>query len=292
MASLFPSSFACTFHTKNSHLRSSRFQPKISCKASHEPNDHDDKPTDKRFDRRNVLIGLSGAAAGLSMIDRKAFAKPIAAPDLSKCGPATLPSGAPIDCCPPNQSTIIDFKPPQLTTPLRVRPAAHLVTPEYLAKYKKAVELMKALPADDPRNFTQQAKVHCAYCDGAYDQIGFPDLEIQVHDSWLFFPWHRFYLYFHERILGKLIGDETFALPFWNWDAPEGMKMPTMYTDVSSSLYDKLRDAKHQPPTLVDLDYNLVDPSYTDTQQIDHNLKVCWHRRKEKVNGLFGLQVF
>ena len=30
----------------------------------------------------------------------------------------------------------------------------------------------------------------------------------------------RFYLYFHERILGKLIGDDTFALPFWNWTRP------------------------------------------------------------------------
>ncbi|MFS7947023.1 putative catechol oxidase [Helianthus anomalus] len=43
---------------------------------------------------------------------------------------------------------------------------------------------------------------------------GFPDIEIQIHNSWLFFPFHRWYLYFYERILGKLINDPTFALPF------------------------------------------------------------------------------
>uniref|UniRef100_A0A6V7QVM9 Tyrosinase copper-binding domain-containing protein n=1 Tax=Ananas comosus var. bracteatus TaxID=296719 RepID=A0A6V7QVM9_ANACO len=40
--------------------------------------------------------------------------------------------------------------------------------------YKKAVELMKALPDDDPRSFKQQANVHCAYCNSAYNQLGFP----------------------------------------------------------------------------------------------------------------------
>ena len=279
MASISPCSFLCTFRSKNSRTRPSHIQPRISCKASHES---DGKPLGGRFDRRDVLIGLGGAAAaGLSTADRKAIAQPIMAPDLSKCGPATGPTNTGIDCCPPYEPTIVDFKPPPPSSALRVRPAAQSVTPEYLAKYTKAVELMKALPADDPRSFTQQANVHCAYCDGAYDQIGFPDLELQVHNSWLFFPWHRFYLYFHERILGKLIGDENFALPFWNWDAPEGMQMPSMYTDVSSSLYDNLRDAKHQPPTVLDLDYNMTDDtSITAAEQVDYNLKVrpdCWN---------------
>lgn len=229
------------------------------------------------------LGGLYGAAAGLG-VNRKALGLPIEAPDVSKCGPADLPSGAtPTDCCPPYTSKVIDFKLPPRSDPLRIRPAAHLVGPEYLAKYAKAVELMKALPADDPRNFTQQANVHCAYCDGSYDQIGFPDIEIQVHNSWIFFPWHRFYLYFHEKILGKLIGDETFALPFWNWDAPAGMRIPKIYINPSSSLYDKLRDAKHQPPTLIDLDYDLQDPSFTPDEQIDHNLKIMY--RQVVANG-------
>ncbi|KAJ6950037.1 hypothetical protein NC651_003878 [Populus alba x Populus x berolinensis] len=34
------------------------------------------------------------------------------------------------------------------------------------------------------------------------------------------------------------------------------MQMPAIFTDPQSSLYDPLRDANHQPPTLLDLNYN------------------------------------
>ncbi|KAF6163120.1 hypothetical protein GIB67_024984 [Kingdonia uniflora] len=181
--------------------------------------------------------------------DRLAIGAPIIPPDFTKCGPPDLPAGAkPVNCCPPTDFKIFDFKPPSHSAPLRIRQAAHLVDNEYIAKYTEAYELMRALPEDDPRSFKQQANIHCAYCDGAYDQIGFPDLQIQVHNSWLFFPFHRYYLYFHEKILGSLIGDPTFALPFWNWDSPAGMRMPKYYTNSKSALYNKLRDAKHQPP--------------------------------------------
>ncbi|EMS64469.1 Polyphenol oxidase, chloroplastic [Triticum urartu] len=105
---------------------------------------------------------------------------------------------------------------------------------------------MKQLPADDPRSFEQQWHVHCAYCDAAYDQVGFPDLELQIHNCWLFFPWHRFYLYFHERILGKLIGDDTFALPFWNWDAPAGMTLPAIYAERAVSRSRREKDDEEE----------------------------------------------
>uniref|UniRef100_J3M1K4 Tyrosinase copper-binding domain-containing protein n=1 Tax=Oryza brachyantha TaxID=4533 RepID=J3M1K4_ORYBR len=160
---------------------------------------------------------------------------------------------------------------------------------EYLAKYEKAVSLMKKLPADDPRSFEQQWRVHCAYCDGAYDQVGFPGLEIQVHSCWLFFPWHRMYLYFHERILGKLIGDETFALPFWNWDAPAGMSFPAIYANGSSPLYDPRRNPAHQPPFPLDLDYSGTDPTIPKDQLIDQNLKIMY---RQMISGARKAELF
>ncbi|KAF8376716.1 hypothetical protein HHK36_031614 [Tetracentron sinense] len=248
---------------------------KVTCS-----NSRDGEGSLGRMDRRNMLIGLGGlyGAAGLSA-DKFAYGAPVMPPDLSKCGPADLPEGAkPTNCCPPADTKIIDFKLPSKSSPMRVRPAAHLVDEEYLAKYNKAVALMKALPDDDPRNFMQQANVHCAYCDGAYDQIGFPDLELQVHNSWLFFPFHRYYLYFYEKILGKLIGDPTFAMPFWNWDSPPGMQLPAMYADPKSPLYDTLREAKHQPPTLVDLDYDGNETTLTGKQQLSSNLSIMYRQ--------------
>nr|AWO14304.1 polyphenol oxidase [Eleocharis dulcis] len=274
-------SSACSFqpHKFSSHLYFPRRtdNPTIACKGT---SDDNQKPNSSR---REVLIGLGGlygVSTSLGM-NHSASASPIQAPDISKCeAPRDLPAtAAKTNCCPPFKGqSIVDFKLPRKSEPLRVRRPAHAVDKEYIAKYTKAVELMKGLSADDPRNFTQQANVHCAYCDGAYDQVGFPDLELQIHNSWLFFPWHRFYLYFNERILGKLIGDDTFALPFWNWDAPAGMQIPAMYTNTSSSLYDKLRNPNHQPPHLINLDYNGTEPTYTRDQQIDHNLKIMYRQ--------------
>ncbi|KAK6266289.1 hypothetical protein QUC31_017126 [Theobroma cacao] len=103
-----------------------------------------------------------------------------------------ISDGENINCCPPVSTKIIDFEPPSSDSRLRVRPAAHLVDDAYAAKYSRAIELMKALPANDPRGFMQQANIHCAYCDRAYHQLGFPDLELQVHNSWLLFPIHRY----------------------------------------------------------------------------------------------------
>uniref|UniRef100_M1BMR9 catechol oxidase n=1 Tax=Solanum tuberosum TaxID=4113 RepID=M1BMR9_SOLTU len=122
---------------------------------------------------------------------------------------------------------------------LRKRPVAQDVTKEYIAKYQLETKRMKELDKDDPRSFMQQANIHCAYCNGAYK---FGDEILQVHQSWLFFPFHRWYLFFYDRILGKLIDDPTFALPYWNWDHPKGMRLPPMFDRANTPLYDARRN--------------------------------------------------
>ncbi|KAI3911391.1 hypothetical protein MKW98_010278 [Papaver atlanticum] len=261
----------------------------IQCRTNknHDEDGTVNETSSSSIDRRNMLLGLGGLYGATSSrfgADvRMAVAAPIPPPDLSDCGPANLPPGAPsINCCPLN-TNIIDFELPSRHSPLRVRPAAHLVDKAYIAKINKAYELMRALPDDDPRSFYQQANVHCAYCDAAYSQIlaGYPNLEIQVHRCWLFFPFHRYYLYFHEKILGSLIGDPTFALPYWNWDSPAGMKMPSFYTNPRSALYDPLRDPRHQPPALLDLNYNGVDNDDTNLppEQLIYNNLTTMYRQ-------------
>jgi polyphenol oxidase len=279
-SSLYP--FSQKQHKYSKHRKSPKQQVRITCSgnSNNQNNPKEEQEPNIVGHRRNVLIGLGGLY-GTFATNPFALASPISPPDLSACGPPDLPLGATpnnINCCPPNSPKIIDFKIPSSNQPLRVRQAAHLVNEEYLAKYKKALKLMKALPSNDPRSFTQQANIHCAYCDGAYSQVGFPNLDIQVHNSWLFFPFHRWYLYFYERILGSLINDPTFALPFWNYDAPDGMQFPSIYTDSTSPLYDKLRNANHQPPTLIDLNYDGDDDNDDGNDIISTNLTTVYRQ--------------
>ncbi|TYJ31781.1 hypothetical protein E1A91_A06G223400v1 [Gossypium mustelinum] len=155
------SKFSVIKNPKSKNLKS------IPCKAINGEQEH----PQHKFDRRDVLIGLGGLYYGAASLN-DAMAAPISAPEMEKCGRADVPQGVPTtDCCPPVSKKILDFKPPFSNSPVRVRPAAHLVDDEYIRKYTKAIELMKALPHDDPRSFMQQANVHCAYCEGAYDQF-------------------------------------------------------------------------------------------------------------------------
>ncbi|URE26127.1 polyphenol oxidase [Musa troglodytarum] len=195
-------------------------------------------------------------------------------PDLSKCHDAKAPA-LHDHCCPPYDpsETISEYGFP--ATPLRVRRPAHLVKDdqEYLDKYKEAVRRMKNLPAEHPWNYYQQANIHCQYCNDAYYQQNTDDVPVQVHFSWIFLPWHRYYLHFYERILGKLIDDDTFTIPFWNWDTKEGMTFPAIFQDASSPLYDPKRDQRHvKDGAILDLKYAYTDNPASDSEIIRENL--------------------
>lgn len=223
-----------------------------------------------------MLLGIGGLYGAANLISAPgASANPVQAPELDKCGTSnyTTNKGQNVDikCCPP-VAECKDYKiPPVIRT--KIRPSAHKVSPEYIFKYNLAIDRMKRLPADDPRSFMQQANIHCAYCNGSYDQPGEGDLDLQVHNSWLFFPFHRWYLYFYERILGKLINDPTFALPFWNWDNPKGMTIPPMFNVPNSALFDEKRNQANLPPAVVDLGLTgNTDP----LQVVTNNLTVMY----------------
>lgn len=100
--------------------------------------------------------------------------------------------------------------------------------------YKRLRDLTVSDPTD-PRGWMQQANVHCWQCGGS----GAAD----IHQTWFFLPWHRAYLYFHERILVKLLVDNSFRLPFWDWDATVSRNLPAIYRPASvgarpNSLFD------------------------------------------------------
>ncbi|KAL4366431.1 hypothetical protein GQ457_05G033100 [Hibiscus cannabinus] len=274
----------------------------VSCRADNgEQNNADSSPSVDRFDRRDMLLGLGSLYGASSLVgDRFALASPVAPDWLRGCTVATAMDGdkpgKSVQCCPPSNTKIIDFELPRVRK-IRHRPAAHLVDCNYVYKFELAMEKMKALPDDDPRSFKQQAKIHCAYCNEAYFQTrpphDDPNQKLKIHFSWLFFPFHRMYLYFFERILGDLIDDPDFVMPFWNWDSPCGMAMPEMYVEPCSVLYDKLRDINHKPPNLVDLndglganelkEQGIIFGNLSKTDQIRSNL--CLMYRQMVSNG-------
>ncbi|CAM6123505.1 unnamed protein product [Calypogeia fissa] len=209
---------------------------------------------------------------------------PIRGPDMTTCKPVIVPvrPGADaIDCCFVDTSRPIkDFK-FNLDLPMRVRRPAHKLDDEFIRKYERAVELMKALPPEDPRSFSSQAKLHCSYCAGAYNQFN-ASVVLDVHLCWLVLPFHRWYMYFHERILASLISDDTFAIPYWAWDVqnehnPPANVIPTIFTNKNSSLYHELRSKIHQPPQRAALQFWLDFPEQPNSEILLHdNYYALW----------------
>ncbi|KAG9154912.1 hypothetical protein Leryth_015538 [Lithospermum erythrorhizon] len=300
--------------------RGQRF--KISCNAPNGETRSNPSPSNSqsvetssaiKLDRRNVLLGLGGAYGAANLIgDKLALAdstnKPFPYPNLTDCtvsyitGDPNTPNSVqvPYTCCPPTPADSPQpFKIPH-TDQKRIRPAAHLVDDKYIEKYMRAIQAMKDLPQDDPRNFYQQANIHCAYCNYGHrvsDPEKGTDYLLQVHSNWFFLPFHRWYLYFFEKIAGELIDDPTFALPYWNWDTPCGMTMPFMFStekspldpSKSNPLYNPKRHPDHFPPAVFDLNYRGAASGLPDLTTVCNNLSFVY---RQMVTNAYDTQSF
>jgi tyrosinase len=114
--------------------------------------------------------------------------------------------------------------------------------------YAKAVAVMKTRPPTDPTSWLYQAAMHGFTLDPKEDQsaaaiwagwtknLTLPNPQQQnifwkqcQHGSWYFLPWHRMYLGYFEKIVGKTItdlgGPANWALPYWNYNqgVPSGL---------------------------------------------------------------------
>jgi tyrosinase len=92
--------------------------------------------------------------------------------------------------------------------------------PADLAAYAAAVAALRRLPDTDPRSWAGQARIH---------------LDHGRHASWLFFPWHRAYVYCFEQICREVTGQPGFTLPYWDWTAHP--QLPAEFFDPTSPLY-------------------------------------------------------
>jgi polyphenol oxidase len=185
--------------------------------------------------RRQVLGALTAMAAGAGNLFGIHHA--IAEDNPTDCSPIGAAGKKPVP-----------YK-PNPALPVRMRKSAFELSATEVDRLKAAYSALRKLTTtqpDDPRGWLRQSYVHCWYCGGGSNgQSG-----QEIHGSWLFLPWHRAYLHFQERILCKLIGDETFALPYWDWDSQKRQVFPPIYgdpNDSSNPLFDMLRSAKPGP---------------------------------------------
>ena len=78
--------------------------------------------------------------------------------------------------------------------------------------YRHAVEEMHKLPASDERSWISQANMHYDHCHRQFQH---------------FFPWHRLFIYAFEDLVRHLTGDNTWALPYWNWS--QNRRIPEVF---------------------------------------------------------------
>ncbi len=177
--------------------------------------------------RRFLQLGVGTSVVGLGALSGIGF-----------------PTIALADCSPPGNPGRATAWRRDCRRILPRRPASTLSSAE-IAKLKAAYQAMRALDTtdpNDPRGFQHQANIHCWMCSEGGSSLW-------VHGSWKFFAWHRAYLYFHERILGKLIGDMDFRLPYWDWDVASHRRLPSAYTSPNNATNPLFNSTRTMSPT-------------------------------------------
>lgn len=99
-----------------------------------------------------------------------------------------------------------------------------------IASYKTAIANMQARPASDPLSWAYQAAIH-----GTVITPALTAWNTCAHGNYFFFSWHRMYLWYFERIVRRLSGDPTWALPFWDWENPSQRVLPSMFRTPSTA---------------------------------------------------------
>jgi tyrosinase len=129
-----------------------------------------------------------------------------------------------------------------------------------LKKYAQAVKIMMATPATSPLSWTFQWYTHAvpsnttksAQLAAIFGAGPSPAKTLatqmwdtcQAHfnaaDEPYFLPWHRMYVCFFEMIIRKVLNDNAFTLPYWNYSVPAGYPLPAQFRMPADPLFGPL----------------------------------------------------
>jgi hypothetical protein len=110
-----------------------------------------------------------------------------------------------------------------------------------IASLRRGIAVMMSRPATDPTSWIYQANMHAT--------VDTPALQLWnqcQHASFYFFPWHRMYMYYLERILRAASGDPNLTLPYWNYSdpppqgGPDPRQLPLPYRSPANSATNPL----------------------------------------------------
>lgn len=121
-----------------------------------------------------------------------------------------------------------------------------------IAIYKDAVNQMRALPSSDPRSWDAQSGLHGTVVPNVFNFC--------QHGTDHFFSWHRAYLLYFEQICQQLTGEDSFGLPYWNWN--QDPDIHPEFTDPASPLtHPRTNNSVAGNSAFMDF---LLDPIFAD----------------------------
>ena len=143
-----------------------------------------------------------------------------------------------------------------------------------LAKYARAIEIMRELPEYDQRSWKWWWNTHWVkgFPAALWDLSKKKKAEViaslppeyradaeavwngcQAHpynpsdpeqyQQWFFLPWHRLMLHQFEGVIREVLQDEEFSLPYWNpiTGNPDDLIVPAVFRDPGTTLYNGTR---------------------------------------------------
>jgi tyrosinase len=110
----------------------------------------------------------------------------------------------------------ITYNAPSIT---RVRQSVTSLTQDQKDRLVRAILLLKATPSPWDARFSWYDNFVWWHRKAFACEVD------QAHMRPAFLPWHRQYLYMFENALREVSGDDTIALPYWDWTDPAARKV-------------------------------------------------------------------
>jgi tyrosinase len=93
-------------------------------------------------------------------------------------------------------------------------------------------------------------------------------------DERMFLPWHRMYVYFFERVIRKILADDTFTLPYWDYTTQGKRAIPEQFRLPADPIYKVLYRADRNDGTNGTAKVNAGEPIDRNRPSSPLNLQV------------------